>query len=386
MNKKFLICIILFLLFIPAIETFSRFVPEQYIIGYETLWSCPKFTCTSWFNGSFQVQFDRWYQQHIGFRNDLIKTYDQIEFSLFHETDSTSQYILGKDNYLYEAIYLNSFNNLDKVTLYKLKNSVIQIKYLQEQLQKRGITLLLAITPSKATVYPEFIPDQYIIKAKTMEQNNYQQLVFLLKTYKVNYIDGHALMVRLKQYSPYPPFVQGGTHWDYYGACEFNRAMLNKIAQLTSFSMNTLDCMPVQVDGNATGTDHDLIDLINIWQPQDIGGVIPHPTVSTSKVDNAMQPSILLVGSSFFITLQDVLRHQPIFSRREFFHYYDTIMDNDTDIDRPLNKAQINWSTDIFSFKVIVVEANEARLNPLYSSDRESEIGYGFVEDALQHL
>lgn len=383
--RKIFYCFFLGLLFIPALETWGKWLPEQYVVGYEPLYKLPNLTLTAWLSGNFQKQFDAWYQQHIGFRSALIKTSNQVDFSLFHETNSSSQYILGKHNYLYEAIYLNSFNRLDNVSPVDLAKTVINLKKLQNVLHRRGVTLLIAITPSKAAVYPEFIPKKYLLIGANQQPDNYDKLVSLLNQYQVNYVDGHKLMMTLKA-SAYPPFTAGGTHWNYYGACEFAQMMLNKIASLTKKPIAYLNCTPVHVDDKASGTDHDLTDLINIWTPQAITSPVPHPTVTVAVRNSLTKPKILLVGSSFFITLQDIFKGRAIFAKRTFFHYYDTIMDNTTDMDQPLDKHKIDWQKNILSYNVIVIEANEARLDPLYSKDQKNEIGYGFVEDALHYL
>lgn len=176
------VCVLLFVGFLAAVEVQTALhllrpelaLPEPRLGGVVKPIPRPVFSLKSWWDGRFQEQVEGqgqtekgepregWIDRHVGFRSVWIKTDNQINFSLFRElpTHAGPQPItLGKDNWLYEDDYVNSFIGFEVVPKRHLQQYASYLKELQDDLQKRNITMLLVVSPSKAAHYPEYLPD-----------------------------------------------------------------------------------------------------------------------------------------------------------------------------------------------------------------------------------
>ncbi|TEB10355.1 alginate O-acetyltransferase AlgX-related protein [Pelotomaculum propionicicum] len=161
-----------------------------------------------------------------------------------------------------------------------------------------GIASVVLITPSKASIYPEYIPDAFN-KIPVGQNRNYQNFVDLLKQYDVQYLDGHEITMKQKRKSEYPLFCRGGTHWNYLGAYFTTREMILKLQELVNRSITNLECTRIELDDIPSGSDNDLALLLNVWRTPDRYPV-PHPVITAAP--GGFQPNVLFVGGQLFRT------------------------------------------------------------------------------------
>jgi hypothetical protein len=380
MKMPNIIFIIIFsiLLLLPLSQSVFGFAPVQKLNGITDSSVAPKFYFKNFILGVFQEEFESWFNSRIGFKGYLVKTDNQINFSIFKEITGSSNVhiILGEDNFLFEKGYVDSLNKRDALEKYELENEVIKIKKAQDILKERGITFLFVIAPSKASVLSEYIPKKYLDENKLLQNTNYDNIVPILDKYNINYVDAHKYSIQHKDRMLNLFFVRGGTHWSYYGACLFSIEILKKLEDLTKRNFVDISCDPPEIDNEPTGTDKDLSELLNIWDNDVISGETAHPYYQSNVLGNEYKPNIIAVGDSFSWTLLNIMEAMKVYKSRDFFYYYNTNYEYPENTKVQIEQDKINWEEDIFKNDIVILEANEIGLK---------DIGFGFIDDLIKY-
>ena len=110
--KWFLNCVFFILLLLMAaspLQSWYHFIREPGLMGHIYFSGLPDlnaFTMKSWFKGDFQTELQKRIEDHVGFKNSLIRVRNQFDFSLFRMTNA-GQFLAGYDNVLLdnEVIY-----------------------------------------------------------------------------------------------------------------------------------------------------------------------------------------------------------------------------------------------------------------------------------------
>lgn len=373
------IFLFLFLIITPVIEARFHFFEEVELKGIEKTEGRPHWQWQNWLKGNFQTDFENWFGSRIGFRGFLVKTNNQLNFSIFKEVNSSSNVhlVLGKENWLYEKGYLDSYNNRDLVDNIFLQEKVRQLKILQDKLLEKRINFLLLISPNKAVIYPEFLPDNLIDYKAIFNESNYERLVKLLNQNQVNYFDSVGYLLRLKNQYPFTLFVKGGTHWDYFGACKVSSELINKAEQISKKDLINISCEPTTVDQKPTGKDLDLADLTNIWTEEVFAGDTPHPYYSNNKKGQEFLPKVLLVGDSFSWQILEIMESQKVYKERDFLYYNESDYHYPDNISQSVKKTEWDWNKIILNKNLVILEINQSGL---------AYPDFGFPEEALKFL
>ena len=87
--KNFLFIFFIGILSVPFLQMVFLGITEPVLVGVETASERPRLTLASWFDGSFQKLGTEWFADHIGFRGYLVKSENQLNWSVFHEVSAT---------------------------------------------------------------------------------------------------------------------------------------------------------------------------------------------------------------------------------------------------------------------------------------------------------
>jgi alginate O-acetyltransferase complex protein AlgJ len=376
---KIFIAIFIILLFIPIIQRKFNLFAEINLHGVEIESKHSEFNFKDFIKEDFQKNFTQWFEDRIGFRAELIKTNNQISFDVFEELakNNNSKIILGKNNWLYEKGNIDSRNNVFKMETEFIETEVQKLKEFQDKLDAKNIPFLLLVSPNKAAIYPEYIPEKYINKKELKNISNYDEIIFFLDKYNINYFDTHEFLLAQKEINDYLLFPPGGTHWSYYGACLVIEEMIQKLEALDQTNLINISCTPVVRDNEPYGHDIDLKNLINLWSDQEINSLSDHPTVTKDQDRYAYQPNLLFIGDSFSWQILSIMDDQSLYKERDFYYYYsrnDTYPEKTFDL---IDKENFDWQSEVFSKDAIIMEINETIEPPFW---------FGFVDDALDYL
>ena len=177
-QRQIIITILVFIVILMEVLTLGKvfgIVSESGVSGMEVKERFPRLSLGSLWKGACQEGLERWLAARLCLRVTLVRIDNQINYSLFDEISSkaNTKVILGVNKWLFEKAYVDSFNNLDAVPSSVLEGKIQSLKKLQIALKEKGIPFLFAITPSKASIYPEYINPKYLIANKQEKDSNY---------------------------------------------------------------------------------------------------------------------------------------------------------------------------------------------------------------------
>lgn len=368
MFKLTLSFIFLIILYLPLAQAVFHFAPEPELYGAIIPAEKPILSFKNWLDGDLQKKAENFYDQKIGFRNALIKTDNQFNYWLFNETYQKTQspLIIGKENYLYEKNYLETFLGRDLILNEQLEDRIKNLKKLQDRLKEQKIPFLFIIAPIKTSVYPEYLPKKYL--AMPTDLNNYTQIILLLEKYKINYWDGRAYFLENKSSSPYPLFPKGGTHWSYYGACLADYEILTEL----KLKSNLINCAEVNIENSPQGRDKDLAELINLWNIYNFNEKLAYPK-NNPELREKSNLNALIVGDSFVWNLLNYFN----FKSYDFYYYFNSNSALPKKESSEIKKDPNNLKEAILKHNLVIIEASESALN---------DIGFGFINSALNAL
>ncbi len=383
-GKRITVGFLFLFVFGIGIFTLAKNIPGIHDIrlaGVEVKEEFPKISVKSFWAGEFQTRLDKWISAKVGLRGALVRLDNQINFSFFNEISSKyeSKIILGKDRWLYEKGYVASLNHRDEVPQTLLEGKVRSLKKLQALLESNEIHFLFLITPSKATIYPEYIEGKYIIPENSGKESNYEKLVPLLQKYGVQYLDGHQYLLALKKKGPYPVYPASGTHWSLYSSCYFTLELISTLESLTKQKMEKFQVDRIQITNKPISSDKDLASLANIlFEKSLFGKEYYYPETSSSvSAENVFRPRMLFVGGSYLVALFYYLEKHQVYSERDYYYYYKQNMKYPAQTFSPIDRKNFDLKKELLGKDIVVVETNEIGL---------PDLGYGFVEDAIKAL
>ncbi len=384
---KYIYLLFLFLLlYLPLVQMKFSMVSTPPLMGIRQsdLESWPSVNLSSIFSGSFQTKFERWFSQNFGFRNHLIKTHNQILYSLLKESPTSGAgegLILGEEKQIYGIDDIRSYIQLSQPFAWDKMDAIgSALAELQGLLRNRGITFIVLLTPNKASLYPEYMPRSLRHISKYGENENYNIYRDTLIKYKINTVDGVQILKSIKEDSVYPLFPRGGFHWNDLGAFYVLQKLMAKIEELTTQRLVHLTLNGIHVDHNAHGSDMDAGHTLNLWFPP-VDFLCPRILLTRVEAPNSFKPRILFEGGSYNWILLGLLQKFKIPSELSGLFYYTSYINYQEP--KPDNRLieRIDWESEIFSRDVIIFE-----INPIRYTDKVGELGQGFIQDTLVKL
>ncbi len=285
--KKFLILSVAFFftfLALPLFQSVTGFPPDVPLTGVENAAKPPTRSLAAWWNGTLQAEFDAWLTPRLGLRGVFVRTANQINHTLFGELPKRNgtQVLMGREGVLFEKVYVDAYNQGGGRPEAELKNVSESTRRLQDRLAADGIAFLLVIAPSKAEIYPEFLPLTADVAGRPARRSNYQNIRERLRQDGVNIVDAHELFLEWKQEPGIPRlFANGGTHWNQYGAARVVSRIMESLRDLTGKDMPQLRVVGAETNHIIVDSDNDLGDLLNLWSCRSLAGPQIHPVVET---------------------------------------------------------------------------------------------------------
>ncbi|MCB0323626.1 MAG: hypothetical protein KDD69_08630 [Bdellovibrionales bacterium] len=368
------------LMLLPGAQYVFDLIPRKSIAGLP--WvdrSVPKASVDAILSGAFQHKFETWFTQNMGFWGISVRLDSEVNSRLFKQ--STANYaplvVHGKNKTLYRDQYVEDYNRGNLVAPEELERRAINFKLLQSKLAERGVPVLYLITPTKAALYPENLPESRIVRRRLSKKRNYDYFVQYLDQHGVEYIDAHRFFADRREEYPYGVFATTGSHWNDIAICDVSRLVLDKLREKLGKKLVDFTCRPIKVKPFQVGADQDLLDLLNLWDETPYYVPTPYPQTETIRDGDEYQPDLLFVGDSFLDGLLRFYDWHKVYAERDMFFYYKRNRHYPSNSIRPIYRSALKWEEDIFAKDAIIVEINEAFVQ--YA-------GFNFVPDALKAL
>lgn len=173
-------------------------------------------------NPYFSEEFDKWYNERLPFRTQLLTAANFIKSECLHSP--SANVITGSDGWLFYESTADDFMDTNPLTEQELKNIAVTLSLIQENVNDKGGNFTFAAMPDKNTVYGEYMPKCY----KKSEENNLTRLYSVLDGYGVHYVNMRKLMIENKELGLYH---KRDTHWNYLGALLGYNAIMDSLGK-----------------------------------------------------------------------------------------------------------------------------------------------------------
>ena len=341
----------------------------------------PELTFQNCCDGSYQQQVEPYLKQHLGYREPLIRLYNQYLWDFYGKTPVTvGQVLFGKDGWMYEPwvvadYYQWQFHSYasDSTTMASLlSNEAQRVLQLQEALEPYNVKLFVCQVPSKDLVYPEHLPENHDtrydnepkISARFFNEEEYERL-------GVNHLNLEQWFLQIKDTAEYTLFPQTGTHWSKYASLFAADTLIRYMEHLGGINMHNLIIGPRHLE-KAVDPDDDLESLMNLMRP------LPKPKccyAETSADDDttAVKPKIIVVGDSFWWNIAIQLPLKDIFSDAEYWYYNSSVY-----YYPPYNSvSELDLKEELLSSDFIIL---------FYSASTQYRMNDRFPQQALETL
>jgi hypothetical protein len=322
----------------------------------------PSVSLAGWLNGDLQKGLNTLVSENFAGRELLIRIFNQTLYSAFHKSYMYFEMIIpGKHGDLFERNYLAVYGRFDEpIPDAEAEALVVMMKYLSERLKELGSCFVFVITPSKASIYPEDIPDRFLAKSESRKRRltNYEVLVPLLQKYRVPYVDGREITLEHKDTFPGRACPKTGTHWTRAVAFFTTAALLKTIERESGREMPQFSESVQSIDHHPDFVDDDLFNLLNLIQKPNQRYI--HPGFQIREGWQRRSGILTIVGGSFLQAIRDSLASAHVFERINHYSYFRDnryrLPDNTLD---PVDENAIPWEEDFWNTTAVVLEANE---------------------------
>ena len=391
MRKKPIYDIILFgilmvLLFLPMLQAHVFHIPLKPLNGVTLETQQPKFNLVSYRSGDYVKQEEAYVGEHFGFREPVIRLYNQYLWSCYKKTYA-HDVVAGKKGWLYTPESVRDYYGIEMQRWQPSPEAARQyydreIRYMNHVraiLKENGVELLAFIAPEKSFLYPEYLPEREH-DTTTFNASDY----FLEKFEEAGFpcIDMTCWFRKMKDTVNYPLIPQTGAHWVFpavYAADSLFRFMGDlKGIELPQLKIGKLH------EGDNHGADNDLEKLLNLTLPiRKRQGYSPIADVTVESGPNSVKPKVLFIGNSFMWGIVNQVPMKDVFDEVEFWYYFSTAYTGD-----PLmpngNVVDLNLLEKMLDFDYIVWFTTGNQLNKGTNGFANSAILTLGVDDSIR--
>ncbi len=305
---------------------------------------------------------------------------------------------IGKSGYLYEIAYMEEYLGVSgsvytAVTDDGLQEMVNRMKYIQEELAKRGITMLYVTTSSKASAYADYIPEHYKNSVTTVPGyvRPIDRLRVMLEGSGINYLDSAKYYEEIGLLVTFP---KTGIHWNALASFESTSKLLSMYRDLTGKQTVDIFCRGVLSYGDAPSGFNNEKDIFNILY----GRVDPKYRAEAIQDDAYYAPDIvvgnqgapklnvLVQGGSFAHSIVHYMGNYGVANVTQV--YYNDFGNTGRN---PWTEGPEAWATILQGKDLIVFEATEQQIRGAHKTDNMSwaeaanngHLGHNAIYDSL---
>ncbi|MBV8591121.1 MAG: hypothetical protein JO212_13890 [Acetobacteraceae bacterium] len=262
----------------------------------------------SWNNlltGRFQQDFATNLGKLSVLRRDAVRWKTQVYYSAFGMS-AWPNIVVGDNRQLFQWPYIQEFCTRDLAQFRPRAEAwVTRLRALQDDFQRRGKRFLYLITPSKAAVYPNYLPPDFTCRSQEADRAGKLTLYRkLLDNGGVDYVDAAGRVEANKNAFDVDLFPRGGAHWNRLAAALAAQTITAHVNQserlLTPFEFDW------RISWHPAGSDRDLYDVLNLVFRDDHYPV-PELSYRSASPPQCRPAHIVEVTGSFIFEVNEVL-------------------------------------------------------------------------------
>ena len=369
--KYLIFGIMLLAMTMPAVQKETGIFDIKPLKGAVSYAAPPEFTWQNWKSGEFQEKYDRYLEDHIGFRPFFVRLYNQIDYSLFGEIHARGV-VEGKQGYLYERSYIEAYTGRDYTGDKHIRHKARLTALLQDTLMKTNTLLLPVFIPGKASFFPEFIPDEML--EPRGEQTNEQALKRTFDTLGVEYLDLSEWYLNLKGKTEYPLYPKLGIHWSDYGVSLVIDTLISYLGERSGRTMVSFDITSYEQPDTLRGDDYDLADGMNLlcrlpYYP------MTYPRYHFHEGPDRFMPEVMTLADSYYWRLYAPGLMNRFFARNTFRYYNNVAYELGDANSYPVDHQ--HWFQQATEYDFVLIMFTEANLR---------HYAYDFLENGYIEL
>ena len=391
MNRKTTYDIILFgilmvLLFLPMLQAHVLHIPLKPLNGVTTETEKPKFELKSYRSGAYAKQEEAYVGEHFGFREPVIRLYNQYLWDFYKKTYA-HDVVAGKKGWLYTPESVRDYYGTEmplwqrspKAAKSNFDREIKYMSHVRDILKANDVELLAFIAPEKSFLYPEYLPE------REHDTTTFNACAYFLQKFEENgfpCIDMNRWFEQMKDTISYPLIPQTGGHW-VFPAVFAADSLFRFMGDLKGIELPQLKIGELHESDNH-GADNDLEQLLNLSLPiRKRQGYSPTAEVRVETNPNSVKPKVLFVGNSFMWGITNQVPMREVFDNVEFWYYFSTAYTGD-----PLtpsgNVVNLNLLEKLLDFDYIVWFTTGNQLNKGTNGFANSAILTLGVDDSIR--
>lgn len=337
----------------------------------------PKLTLENYQSGQYQAKLESHLGETFGFREPVIRTYNQYLWWCYRKT--YCHFIVpGKKGYLFYSEAINDYYGLESLKMYRTydrakewaRKNVLMMDKLRQVLKDYGVEFLCFMGPNKTQLYPEYLP--YHAPAPAGAINTAAYYDSLMTSIGFPHIEMTQWYKAMKDTCSFQLIPKRDTHWRYAAAYGFD-SLFCYMDRLNDFGIPDIHVNGmIELDTNYRENDEKTLNLIF---PIRNDAPKYRPDVTVDNGEGCHKPKVLFVGDSFIWDLETYLPWKEIMDDVEIWFYNESAFVGFEKEYHPV--TEINRLRSILNADYVV----------WYSTGSQwCRCSYDFVEDALLRL
>jgi hypothetical protein len=329
------------------------------------------FTLPKWFNGDYQYEATRFLNDRTGFRPDLVRINNQIDYSLFGVCHSgwTEK---GRNNNLYQRPYVHAWFGTDYAGDEIWHGRALRLKAIQDTLARLGKTLIIAYLPSKAEYWPHDFPPKYDgWKRGKTNSGTMRRLADSLGI--AHQVDLNEWFVSMRGKMPDSLFTKQGIHWTLYGAIMGGDSLVRYMEHVRGRSVQHPVWTKKEYTTELRMGDADVAEELNLIVPIATERVT-YPIIEEVPDDTSKKFDVVYIGDSYAHKMIEFGIVYKMNNQCEFWRYFDEMHD--------INGHKFTY---IREYKWVEAMEKAECVVLAYTLFNFWQLGNGFIEQAYDH-
>ena len=365
-----LLYFVFIVLMLPMVQHKLQFIDSGKLKGGFKEASDAEFSIPDWKSGDYQRQKEKYLNDQTGFRADIVRLNNQIDYSLFDKCH-TAWTVKGKDHYLFQFPYINAYYGKDYAGYPAILERAIKLKAIQDTLAHLGKSLILAYLPSKASSYPEYFPDNQV--AHEIGMTNYKAYRHIGDSLGINQVDMDAWFVSMKNKSKEPLFSMQGIHWTNYGAILGGDSLIRYMERLRNVKVQHPIWSQMEHTSKLRAGDDDIAQELNLIFPV-AKETLAYPIIQDVPDSGQKKINAIYIGDSYAHKMIEFGIVYKMNAQCEFWSYYDEM--HDINGHKFTYIKQYDWQGAIRKADCVVLA---------YTLFNFGQLGNGFIEQAYDY-
>jgi len=350
---------------LPLLNSVLHIIDNTQLHGAASKVELTPLSPESWWDGVFQRERNDYVNDSISLRPDLVRVANQLDLWMFHKTNAASV-VIGKDNYLYEAPYINEYDGVDQLSKDTIALACYRLRRLQDTLDKLGKTLVFAISPSKAYYYADKLPTEFSGRAKA---TNYMMMSEYARMQHIRFIDYNAWFLAMKDTTHHVLIPRKGIHWSEYAARVASDSLVWLIEASRHITLPHRRVLRIYDTLVPHDPDIDISRILNLAVPIK-DELLSYYTLDVPDTAGTTQPKMIFLGDSYLWHWASDGIMSDMSRDWEFWHYFYEVWTPDAIGGKTtvVSMHDHNWSDVLNRYDCLVILYNPINLPSFVNS------------------